>query len=361
MIKKYKMDLNNMKICCSMYNMADVGDYYWFWAFRENLLCRVDKKNFRVEPIIKMKYDEKQSVWGKYREVYYDDGKLLLLPMGMSDIRVIDVMNYGMKDIRIVTNEHSGYTQFIQAKKSGGGFFLASCENNTLYKIDVVEEKIESVWNHNKPILSWGSVASKGNDFLFTSLDDNYIYTFNNEMYTCERRTIGNSKGLAGVISVDNKCWVIPKKTDRIYYIEDNYVEPMTINLSLDGYVPGDWSFYKEEVIDEFIYLLPRDSNMIIRINMNNNTVQGNKLPDHVNRLSRIGRYMPVSHIWKMENDVVGIITETGEVFSLAGKTSHSFECTGFPIVSEVENYRGSVILEQNTYYGGLLSFINNV
>ena len=353
------------KICCSMYNMADDGENIWFWAYRENLLCKMDKNSLSVTPVIRLRRKNDLSTfdWGEYREIYYIDNNIYLIPMGHNVVKNINLNDNSIKDIEIPTDsEKEGFTQFTSAIAIKDELILMPCEKNTIYKICTKENnKVSPIFMDDKKIMIWGSAICDNSNIYFTSLNDNCVHKFDTEKNEMNKIILLNEKSLSGILRTSNNMWVFPKKTDKIYIFHDGDDKPIVLNDFPIGYISGEWSFYKQVVLDNSICLLPRDSNMVLLVDLKDYSIKGIDISNIVNRKSFIGRYMPFSYVLQLGEDIVCIEAENGKLINLYGKSKYDFIIDGKPLIEEFEDNHGEIVLEENTYYGGLNAFIEGI
>lgn len=353
----------------AMDNTVEYEGNYYFLAMEDNSIYKMDPNSFEVQLVVRIPFEEK-AIDLEYSKIYIYNGKIFVLPWCADNIVVYDMGNQQMRyiDLGISGTHGLNYLKAIQQEKL---LVLIPCEGKDIIVIDMNKEDIDLKFeieersekqSEDVPVIAWGNAYEKDGKIYFTHYYKDLIYEFS----LCEKKIVEykcdfSVGGLAGVLESENGVWIIPKKMDKIIYWNR---EKKEIEYFVDfpkDYEAGDVSTYKIEIIDNELWLLPRDANMMLVVNEKGHIRKiCKKDPD---RKENKDMYMYYSNIWKMNNKIYCVESTTGDMYEIVDKNIQKRKIS-YSGELDTKQYLGvdkRVINERPQTYCNLKNFIYTV
>lgn len=316
--------LHRESISLAMYNMVEYKGEWWFFAFKDSCIYRMDKNTFEINRIVKIPLDKSTNgIMPQYGKIYICDEKVFLMPWFTNRIVVYDINQKEIRYIEYGQKSNRGEV-FWDGVRLGNYLILIPCAYEYILKIDLTTEKIfyiELEMGRNIPKekrnYAWGSIYIDKSKIYFTNLLDNKIIQVeleddSQQVYEC--RYLEN--GGAGICGDEKAVWIIPLKTEKILCWDRKKKELRIYDAFPEGYEAGDWSFGRVALCNRHLYLLPRDANMCIAVNTENGGMRNLVFEGRENDSKDFySKYMRFSSIWENGENIYIMNTNSGKAY----------------------------------------------
>ena len=307
---------------CAMHNIIQIRDRLWFWAFRENCLCSADEdlKKLRIELV------EVNSLnagpFNGYSSIVKYENKIVVLPeAGHNDIIIFDTLRGSAEYINFPENKERVGKLFCDGVVRGDELFLIPCQYGKILVFNFKTGNLDTIelQSKNKDGLgyAWGSIFVDGPDVYFSALNGNEIHILNMESKNVKNLKCKEFDSGSGVLGDGENLWIIPRKTDCIMRCDKNLEFVEKIVCFPQGYEGGEWSFSREKIIDDCIFLLPRTANMGLTVDLNQLRVEPVDFFREYSAVETVfSKFDPVSNVWKDTCGIRFIMSETGGIIN---------------------------------------------
>lgn len=355
----YSLPENNYSM--AMDNIVEYEGEWWFLALKDNGLYRMNKDTYEATLVKRIPYNAEYSGdHPQYGKIHIYKRKIFAIPMLGDVIAVYDMDRNEIHYIKYGKSAPSRGTVFAEKIEYRNKLYLIPCGYDSIVSVDLETEKVRNISMEEETIVknkietfyAWGSVFQNENKIFFTKILDDQIVCFNLDseettIYECELLKDGG----AGICGNEKYIWIVPRKTGQILRWDREKRKLEIFNQFPDGYQAGDWSFHKIW-LDDKLYLLPRDANMCIEMNLENGNMRSVRLDRNEERTGNLlNRYMPCSNIWKNEDKVQMITTQVGTVLSFGKEKDICRETIKISReFSNTLNWQGLVYERQNRF-----------
>lgn len=308
----------------AMDNVIELGQEYFFLSFKDNYINKLNCKSLQVERIMRIPlYENSKEL--EYSKMYIYKKKAFVLPWFADDIAVCNLESGNVGYIKVSERGTTGL-QYLEAIQLENLLYLVPCGNSDILIIDMEEEVVikqvsvsELLLKTKDEIYSWGGIFIDNENIIMPLMYSKQLLKYNietNKLDLCS--SVDESvTGWGGVGKTKSGKWYIPKSATQIYFETDKGLKILD-NFPV-GYKPGEISFYKCIAIDEVIYLLPRDANMMLAINENGEI---HKLCEiYHDGFNMFKRYMYFSNVWKMGKSIYCIESNGGRIYEINDNT----------------------------------------
>ena len=316
--------LQGDKTSLAMYNMVEYKGEWYFFAFKDNCIYKMNRTSFAIKKVVRIPLDEKMGgAFPQYGKIYIYHKKAFLIPWMTNRIVIYDFAQEKIRYIEYGQRDNRG-EPFWDGVILGNALFLIPCAYESILKIDLITEEVsylELDLDKGTPIekrnYAWGSIYVDKTKIYFTKLLDNKILQVDledNSRQVYECRYLEN--GGAGICGDEKFVWIVPQKAEKILCWDKKKKELRIYDAFPEGYKSGEWSFCRIELCDEHLYLLPRDANMCIAINKENGKIWNLNFNDKENNSENFyDKYIRFSNIWKSKENVYIMNTNSGKVY----------------------------------------------
>ena len=343
-----------MKCFYAMDNIVNIDNHYYFCSLYNNCLYRFDS-NFVIEEYARLPYEYQQG-YMEYSKIYYYDGKIVILPWLAQNIIVFDVETKEHRYVKL--EENCRGLRYYMAVQKKNMFYLIPCESDHLAIFDIYKEKIveriKMPGKEQDKALSWCNVSYNGDVITIPQVYDNkqILFDTNTHSLDYQKEAFLTVDGLCGICDSLSGRWYIPKSATKLFFQSNNH-----INIYSDfpaGYKAGDISFYKIIPIKDMVFLLPRDSNMLLAIKEDGSISCLNKIsPDEENTMEK---YMFYSNVWEVDEKKYCIESRSGDIYEIG--EDYSLIPAAFTFNGSEENKMmiDADILAENPYHEQTIS-----
>lgn len=356
-MKKKRLSMNNI--------VEDNGKMY-FLAFTSNSIYEMNK-DMSACRVIKRIIDNSRGVQRgelpQHEGIYIYKNKIVILPDTIKRILVYDM---NVDKIRYIEYPDSDYiyTPFFGGIIHNHYLYILPCTHNKVFKLDLECEHLYEInlgdveINKVLNICAWGAVAFHDNKVVFTSMEGKKIFLLRLDSDSIEDVTPdGFHDDLAGVVCLDNRYWVFPKKCDRIIVLNNNFEVIYERYIDIDNYLCGDWSFFKFQVIDSYIYMLPRRANTFIRYSVEQDKFEAINISNISIKKNRLDKFMPISNVWKNNGDTYFAHSSSGKIFKII---SGGIEECIIKVDTDYKISYVSMMVYENDEFDGLSDFLDS-
>lgn len=282
----------------------------WFVGLNDNRIYRMDIKTFQATVECRIPWEKLSVKKLQYSKVVLYKCKLILIPGLASKITVYDLER---KEIR--------YIDYHDKKCGTGAFFMDGVlENNELYLIptsydrvvciDAEKEKVikrspslieTANQEKDKRAYAFAGIAKENNYILFTMTLDNKVIKYNMQSNNVEILKMDSLyDGGNGILSDFENIWIIHKLQKKIERYHKKTKKITIIEQFPAEFIGGEWNFHQAYLNRNDLILLPRDSNMCLKIYAHSNKAEQIKLENHINKTGCYWDRMYYTSIFQM-------------------------------------------------------------
>ena len=353
-MKKYNLSMNNIVEC---------DGKMFFLAFSTNTIFEMNGDMSHCHVMTRIPQGVQKGELPQYEGIYIYKKKLVVLPDTTKRIVIYDFNDGAMRYLDYPKSNYL-FTPFWGGVIYKKYLYILPCTHDKLFKLDLDNEQLEEinlngiVINRSPETCAWGAIAFCGNKIVFTSMNEKKILSLNIDNDVMEDVTpYGLHEEFAGIVYLDDRYWVVPKQCDRIIILNDNFDVISVRYIDVDGYSCDVWSFAKLQVIDSYIYMLPRRANTFMRYSVKDDKFEVINIKDII-KPTRLDKFMPVSNVWKKNGNTYFAHSSSGKIYKIVDGSI--VECH-IDVESEyIMSYKG-IIAYENTEFDGLNEFLDTL
>ena len=347
----------------SMNNIVEFDGKMYFLAFSTNTIYEMNEDMSHCHVVTRIPHGVMRDELPQYEGIYIYKNKLVVLPDTTKQIVVYD-FNDGTMRYLDYPNSTYLFTPFWGGLIHKKYLYILPCTHDRVFKMDLDSEQLQEinlngvVINSRSETCAWGAIAFSGNKIIFTSMQEKKIFSLNLDNDVIKDVTpYGLKEELAGIVYLDGRYWVVPKRCEKIIVLNDNFEIISVRYIDVDSYSCDVWSFAKLQVIDSYIYMLPRRANTFMRYNVKEDRFEVINIKDII-KPTRLDRFMPISNVWEKNGNTYFAHSSSGKIYKIIdGGIEECF--------IDVENdykisYKGMLVYE-NTEFDGLNEFLNDL
>ncbi len=355
----------NIKL--SMNNIVSDKDKLYFLAFSSNSIIEMNKDMSKCRIIARIPRDERVLYNEKlplYEGIYLYQNKFFILPDLAERIVVYD---RGRNDLRYIAypDSKNKYTPFFRGVMHDNYLYIIPCTHNRIFRLNMLNEEISEVGangiciHSGENVCAWGAVAELRDGIAFTSMEQKKIFWLRYEDETIEDMTpVGMNEELSGILYYKERYWVIPKTTNRLIVLDNNFKIVSEKRIDVDNYKSSDWSFMKMQVIGSCIYFLPRRANMFLKFNISEEVFEPIDTNLSIDEENRLDKFMPISNVWENNGQVFFAHSSSGRIFRV--DQNETVECKMI-IDNAYNNSYDNTIVYENDEIDNLNEFIKSL
>lgn len=236
----------------------------WFFGWNINSLFSFDilTHELREENYLR---EYKKSSSELFNSILNIEDTLILVP---SDCDSIEMYNIREGKFGVIALQERNSAKYIKALARGNKiYFMPATANHILiinYQTGKVERQVE-IEMHNLGMQCNKNYTVSSEALYFSYFQKNIIGQFLFEKEKIEYFTVGNSEDRIYGLEWENQIlWVIMQ--NRIVMVE--YQQIVAEIFFPEKFVNGGIAFFETRLIDNWIYLLPYESNMFLAFNI---------------------------------------------------------------------------------------------
>lgn len=309
------------KVKCnfSMENIVEHEGYKWFFEIRENILFKNKSGEAVYEAMIYIPWSS-ESVSQEYGRIIIANNKVYIIPIIPKPIPVYDISKDKLEFIEYncenMPRVYQG-TTFFDGVVEGEYLYIIPCKYSHILKINIYNDELSyiDISGNNKMSYAWGSIYLNDKSIFFTEIDGNNIYCLDTETNKVTKRSI-DINGIGGIIGDEKEYYVIPYNRGSILVHDLNEQKDYYYNSYPTGFEFGEFGNFANIInIGDYIYLLPRTSNMGLVIN---------KI-DHSMRDLHISRDMVSDLYYKKYCPYICCIERNGNIYFVTSDNGYCY------------------------------------
>ncbi|MDR2600491.1 MAG: hypothetical protein LBC73_09485 [Oscillospiraceae bacterium] len=261
--------LNDNLLVQQMYD-TDYG--LFFTSLTVNSLFKLNKSTFEVEHIARFPGNELDS-WRLYGNAAENNGKLYFPPFNSSlnNIIIFDMNNNTYESItiddRFMNNVKKA--KFYFSISVGMNVYFIGYSLSVILKFNVVTNELISISTAHDALVKreycFLSGLIKDNHMYLTTINTNALIMLDLENFSTSVHHIGNG-GFRAICYSNKNFWLTPFNAGPIIRWNPNDLTTIEYNDYPEGFVAGDIPFVNSFMYNEYLWLLPFNANMEIKL-----------------------------------------------------------------------------------------------
>lgn len=264
----------------------------WFVGLNDNRIYRLNLETFKAIVEYRIPWEDVSVKKLQYRKIIKYKSKIILIPELALKIAVYDMEKREMR-----------YIDYVDKKCGTGAFFhggvlvesklyLIPTSYDRVICIDVEKETVidrsDSLikltgQEEGKRAYAVGGIAKEGKYILFTMQLDNKLVKYDIESNRIEILTIeALSDGGTGIFSDSENIWIIHKSQKKIERYNKRTMKVDVLDQFPFDFLDSDWNFYQGHVYKESLFLLPRETNMCLKVSLLDGKIEPLKLENKI-------------------------------------------------------------------------------
>lgn len=361
----FSLDKNGDSL--AMDNIIKYGEQFLFFNEKDNALYLLNK-DITKATLIKLfpmdrQYMECPILYGKI--VLFQE-KVFLIPFSARKIGIYNIKKDEMKYLEYPAECYFRGQIFSDYVVKDNILYLIPCAFSSIVCIDMESEQVISVKDLGDKTANYafGGIWENESEIYFTSITDNKIFKLDVKNDRIESYASDDiSSGCCAICGDDVNVWIIPKETNKILRWDRKNKKIYKHVEFPFNYIAGEWSFCKVIKTSSYLYLLPRNANMCLQVDISSNLITEVKLIDNPlkKRDSYFQKYMPLSNLFQT-NELVYIFESTeGYVYEIGENVKK--EKINIELDKHISNLNAftEIGMEQESKVGCIRSFLDYI